>query len=341
MKNQKNKSKISAFAFVLVLTISAMLVSLPAVTAHDPAWEVPTWSYCTGTPSPVGVDQNMMIIYWLNWIPPTANGRYGDRWIFTIDITKPDGTKQTMGPFTSDPIGGGYYNYMPDQVGTYTFVANFLGGVVTYANPNPRYDARYDKSPAINDTYLPSTSQPWSHTVQQEQITLLPQTPLPTDYWTRPINAYNREWYTIAGNWLGTKFPIVNSFQPFSSAPKTAHIVWTKPLAFGGIVGGLTGVEISGGATSYYTGSSYERMWDPPIIINGVLYYNERAPPREGWYAVDLRTGETMWFKNSTGPLQGGYGTSNSGNYPYLSFGQILEYNSVNQEGAFLSLIHI
>jgi hypothetical protein len=39
MKILKNKSKISAITFVLVLTISATFVALPAVNAHDPPWK--------------------------------------------------------------------------------------------------------------------------------------------------------------------------------------------------------------------------------------------------------------------------------------------------------------
>jgi hypothetical protein len=320
-KTAKNKTA-GAIALFLMATIALTLVALPTANAHYPAWEIPTWMYCTATPNPVGVNQQITIIYWCNWIPPTANGEYGDRWTFTLDITKPNGDKQTVGPITSDPIGGGYYPYTPDQVGNYTFVAHFVESVVTNAKPNPN-PVSYNDSPYINDTFKASTSNTWTETVQEKQLTDLPDTPLPTNYWARPINAYNRNWNTIAGNWLSTIYPIVNGFQPFSTGPETAHIAWTKPFTTGGIAGGLTGVAANGGPTSYYTGSSYEIEWSgypytelTPIIMNGYLYYNVQDPPRYGWYAVDLRTGETTWFQNSTGPLQNGYGTGNSGNYP-------------------------
>ena len=38
MKSLKNKSKLSAIAFALVLTVATMLVALPAVSAANPHW---------------------------------------------------------------------------------------------------------------------------------------------------------------------------------------------------------------------------------------------------------------------------------------------------------------
>ena len=39
-------------------------------------------------------------------------------------------------------------------------------------------------------------------TVQQEPLQTI-NYPLPTEYWTRPIEGQNTNWYTIASNWLG------------------------------------------------------------------------------------------------------------------------------------------
>ena len=38
-------------------------------------------------------------------VPPTADGGYGDRWSFTVNVVEPDGTDGTFGPITSDPVG--------------------------------------------------------------------------------------------------------------------------------------------------------------------------------------------------------------------------------------------
>ena len=124
----------------------------------------------------------------------------------------------------------------------------------------------------------------------------------------RPIDAQNQDWFTISGNWLGTgattfgntAYSWSGNFNPYSKAPNSAHIVWKKPITLGGLIGG----EYGGTSTSnYYTGKSYEPEFQPPIIINGVLYYNEPKARKTGFYAVDLRTGETLWRQDSSGPV--------------------------------------
>ena len=114
MKNLKIKSKLSAITFVLMLTFAATFVALPIVSAHDPPWEVPTYCYISvASPNPIGVTQEIVIVYWINAVPPTAVGAYGDRWTFNVEVTAPDGSEQTLGPYTSDPVGGGWALYTP------------------------------------------------------------------------------------------------------------------------------------------------------------------------------------------------------------------------------------
>ena len=48
----------------------------------------------------------------------------------TVTITKPDGTKETQGPFTSDPLGDQYFMYKPDIVGKYYFQMSFPGQIL-------------------------------------------------------------------------------------------------------------------------------------------------------------------------------------------------------------------
>jgi len=40
--------------------------------------------------------------------------------------------------------------------------------------------------------------------VQEEPIQFYPGFPLPTEYWTRPIDDQLREWAPVAGSWLTT-----------------------------------------------------------------------------------------------------------------------------------------
>ena len=331
MKFLNNKTMASLIALVLVLIITATLVALPSANGHTPPWKIPSWSYVVVTPSPIGVGQEALIVFWPDSLPRTASGAYGDRFIWYVEVTRPDSSNETLGPFTSDPVGGSWTLYTPEQVGTYTFVAKLQEHLYTgYPTPN----GALSTNAYVNDTYLASSSDPATLTVQQEPIKSFEGTPLPEDYWTRPIHAMNREWTIIAGNWLGGGNPD-NGFNKYTAGPESAHIVWTKPTQFGGIVGG------DYGDNSYHTGSAYETMWTAGIIIQGRLYYNEPKSPRNGWYCVDLRTGEEIFYNNGTGPIQIGsqtgahIGATNiPWQYPQLSFGQIYEYDSPNQHGA-------
>jgi hypothetical protein len=331
------KNKI-AITIALILALTFTLVALPAARAHDPPWTKATWTYISVAPNPIGVNQEAIVVFWLDTLPQTASGAYGDRFRFFVDVTKPDGSTETLGGsqgFESDPVGAGYTLYTPTQTGKYTFVARFPGFTYIGANPPPGgFNAAYGAY--INDTLDASESEPLEVVVQEEPIPGFSDTPLPTDYWTRPIHAINRNWYTIAGNWLGLETgggSAGTGFVVDNPGPSTAHVVWTKPIELGGVAG------ISD--DDYYGGSSYEGYWTPPIIIGGTLYYNEPKAPRYGFTAVDLRTGEELWWQNSTGPIQVGgqtgahiSSTEIPWQYPRLTFGQVFEYDSPNQHGA-------
>ncbi len=341
MKLANNKIGNIATVILLVFAVSSTLALIPAVSAHDPPVDIPTWAYISASPSIVGTGQSITIVMWLNDYPITAVGAYGDRWDgFKVEITKPDGSTTTLGPFTSDPVGSAYTAYTPDQVGTYTFVFKFPGDKLTGLPVPP--GGYYAGAAYINDTYLPSQSDPVKVTVQQAPISGYDETPLPTGFWTRPINGANRQWGQIAGNWLGLmtyghNFGRINDY---SLGPATAHVMWTRQYWAGGVMGGKSG------DIPYYDGMSYETFGlAPPIVLNGRLYYNVQTPPRYGWYAVDLRSGEELFFHNTTGPISG---TTNK--YPQagsdfdfsgalvgdtLNFGQVLDIELPNQHGGF------
>jgi len=334
MQILKNKTKISAITFVLVLTISATFVALPIVSAHDPPLEVPTWAYISLTNNVIGVGQQVVAIYWPNNLPPTADGAYGDRWTWNVEVTKPDGSIETLGPYESDPIGGGYVVYTPAEVGTYTFVAIMDDHVITGEPYPPGGFSPYGGgAAAINDTYLGDASDPAYLTVQEDPIEAWPETPLPEEYWTRPINTMNRDWWKVAGNWLGsawqTNGPTTNF--GYGLGPESAHVMWTRPMWTGGIMDARFGH--TGYQTYHYEGLSFQ----PPIILDGKLYYNVGSLPKYGWYCVDLYTGETIYFHNTTGPITnvggGGFDPSGEISTGKLSFGQIYNYESPNQHG--------
>jgi hypothetical protein len=324
MKNSKNRTTATVIAIFLVLTIAVTLIALPAANAHTPPWTIPTYAYIKVTPNPIGISQSAFIVMWIDKIPPTAGGSGGDRWTnYTVKVTAPNGDIETLGPFISDPTSSAYQLFTPDQVGTYKFDFNFPGQVATGVNPVTGEPAPADTlarggGAYINDTYLGSNATT-TLTVQQEPVTEPPIYPLATEYWTRPIEGQNTAWASIASNWLGGVFSrdVIIGVQPDGIAPNSPHIMWTKPLQFGGIVGGNNTAIPSEG---YYTGLTYEIRFTDPVIIQGRLYYSfplANNAKGGGYVCVDLLTGETIWQNDAIRP----------------SFGQLYDYETPNQHG--------
>ncbi len=122
------------------------------------------------------------------------------------------------------------------------------------------------------DIYLPS-SRTVNWTVQQEQLPAPITTyPLPTEYWTHPIEGQNTDWWLISSNWLGSP-QIVNRFQPYGAAPNSAHVMWSKAIQEGGVVGGMLGPSEDEPVKTYYMGGSYNVRYSNALIMNGKLYY--------------------------------------------------------------------
>ncbi len=318
MKNLKNKSKISAIAFVILLTFAAIIVALPIASAHDPAWDVPMYAFVNIAPDPVGVNQPIFVVFWLDKVMPTAAGTGGYRWSdMTLEITTPDGSVDTLGPFMSDPVASAYTQYTPSQIGTYTVKFIFPEQVLTLYNPVTGEAG--SNSPYIGDTYLATTATT-TFTAQEEPIAYFPDTPLPRSYWERPIEAQNTAWASLASNWLGQNLYSTDMlrWQRDGVAPNTAHVIWTKPYSFGGFVGG-SNPEYK----TFYSGTAYEFKFQDPIIMYGNLYYEHPLANNingGGVSCINLRTGEQLWYNPDISLVSTG-------------FGQLYNYESRNQHG--------
>jgi outer membrane protein assembly factor BamB len=328
---KKNKLMAISFATLLIASMSASMLLIPNASPHTPPLTIPTWAYLSAMPNPVGIGQEAFVNFWIDKAPPTAATIYGDRWQnFTVTVTKPDGTTQSLGTFVSDDTGGAHTTFTPNALGNYTFQMTFPGQTLAGVNPPPGgYSSTI--SGLIGDYYSGSTSKSVILVVQQEPIPgeSTNPNPVPTGYWQRPIYGENLDWYKIGGNWLGLaavgftratgEYNASGNFNPYTLAPASGHVLWTKPLAPGGIIGGEFGGTQAG--SSYYSTSQYEPKFGG-IIINGVLYYQVlpgASTNPTGWEALNLRTGQELWFKNTTEPLL---------------CGQLLDYITPNQFGA-------
>ncbi len=334
----KNKIAIVISLFLMFAMITSLL-SVPSVNAHDPPWSIPNYAFINVAPDPAGLGQIVTIGMWLQLIPPTASGATGDRWEgFKVTVTKPDGSKEFLGPFTSDDTGGTFTRYTPNMIGDYYFVFDFPGQTILGENNANPFNV------FIGDYAEPATSETAHLLVQEEPIPPLETVPLPAQYWTRPIQSGNGLWHTISGNWLGLgahpfantgRYSASNNYNPYSEAPLTPHIIWTKPVAFGGLTGG----EFGGSDTSnFYSTSQYEPKW-APIIMNGIMYYTDypvSSTNPTGWSAVNLKTGEKIWTNNAAN-LGGGNpeqtALTSSGIVTALRCGQLLNMFNPNQFG--------
>ncbi len=335
---KKTKMRIAySVALVLLLSMSAVVFLIPQANAHTPPWNIPTYAYVATSPNKVGVGEQALIVMWLDKYPPTSGGLGGDRWRnWTLTITKPDGAKTTIAADQINPtsqVASTWVTYTPDQAGTYTIVFSWPGQTLTNGTGTP------DNAgiPYVGDFFQGSTSEPAYLTVTTTPTQGWVEPPLPSGYWTRPINDANRGWSTLASNWLKGSW-LTSNVQTAGLAPNSPHVVWTRPI----ISGGIADAQWPG---NVYDTDDYESPWTAPIIMNGIVYYNTGIYPKYGYYALDLRTGQQLWYKNGTdnglnNPVTwamtsgGGANTPTlTATFPLLQFGQLYRYYSVNGQG--------
>ncbi len=311
--NKKTINHFSLVFFVLLMTVATICGTLPYVNAQQSIGRtVQTGAYLAVAPNPVGVGQDVQVTFWVEPSQPVNSIFHG----YTVKITRPDGTVEILGPYTS--LGAQTLQHFPyklTKVGNYTFQFTYPG----------------EKFSSTNDTYLPSEAIPVIVAVQEQPIGFYPQSPFPTDYWTRPINSELTNWADISGNWLflgynDTQVGYGDSwggFNPFTTAPLAPHIMWTQSMTMGGLVGGDN-------RASYVSGATYSPWLTPPVIINGLVYV--RTTPSSattansrlfGFKCVDLRTGQVLWT-NTNGTidfgqvLYQGTGVSGQGSRAFL-----------------------
>lgn len=171
--------KFLTIVLLMILTASTICAAIPTINAHKPPWTLTTYMFVSVAPDPIGVGQSVNVNLWLNLPPPTANVQYGDKWTnMTVVVTRPDGTKETLGPFISDDTGGAHTIYTPTQTGNYSFQSFFGGQTLAGNNPTPGQPP----NSFVGDYYQPSQSEVYTLIVQQEPIGYAAITPLPTEY---------------------------------------------------------------------------------------------------------------------------------------------------------------
>ena len=272
----------------------------PLPSGVTPDYSLDTFAYLSFRPNPIGLGQSLLVNVWTQ--PGVHHAYYMQGYKVTIE--KPNGDTEIVGPFNSYVADcTSWFEYVPDQVGTYRFKFESPGtyipagiyvdrpGVLTSPNITLSYSIYYKPS-----------STDWQNlTVQADFVASWPPSALPNDYWTRPINVVHREWAQISGSYpftggveyLGNRavYASNHNYHAYVKGPNTSHVVWRRlgdPAALAGIIGGQA---------FDYSLSSTPSM--PSIIFAGRCYDSVtkiiNGESTTVWECYDLRTGEIYW----------------------------------------------
>jgi hypothetical protein len=350
MKFQKGNPKLTAIIAIAVLmaTTFLMLTNFPVADAQfrgegqaggtpgplaagvTPDVQVQTWALLSARPTTVGMGQPVLV----NLETQPAPGTDRLHQDYTVTIMKPDGTtdEEVLESYPDD--GTIWFEFVPDQIGDYKLTFEFIG---TYF-PAGRYLDGVGP-PAVTDIsggtlytesvyFKPFTTPTRTITVQQEWVSSWPASPLPSDYWTRPVPYEDREWWPVIGNWPwygpagsehGIPVEVFNSYYPDTSAyqpgkstnmpsfvpwtlgPESPHVAWKRELTQAGLLGGDYGVEdvnagLFGGMSIGGDPSTYGFAY---IAYDGSAYQLVAkvvdGHPTNVWQRYDVRTGEVIW----------------------------------------------
>jgi len=332
-KNMTKKT-IACFAILLIasMLISIAAVAMPSAAAQGTDEEVhgsapsqvgyigPTQvpagvtanytispiAFISVSPNPIGVNQLLLVNVWITF--PSGEGKFMNG--YTVTITHPDGTTSQVILQSYVADGTSWFNYIPDSTGTYSFQFAFAGEYYPagyYSNGN--YSANFVSGWIYNpsDYVQPATSELINLTVQQAFVSnwdgLI--APLPTTYWSRPIEPNNRNWNLISGNFPNPSSNIgqnqaTNSWHnenygPYIPAVNTPHILWSKVGPIAGVIGGDTGTQanVLGPSSAYPVNT-------PSVIYGGRCYATvtksiNGGAPQAYAECYDLQTGQIYY----------------------------------------------
>jgi hypothetical protein len=357
IKEKQEMKKVNRIFFALILLFALLMplniLYFSSAQTYTRNNTEKTYAFVGAAPNPVQVGTRVLLHYGISYQGGSATITVWQG--MTINIVTPENKNETICCQPTDSTGASSLYYVPTMVGNYTLQSFF---------PEQRAPSTNAGIPA-NITMLASISEPLTLVVQEEPLATWPGVPVPDEYWTRPINAQLYQWTPIGGDWLEHKAFFASTEAPFNEfAPESAHVLWTKPYAAGGLLAGGADIsspseqttnEIDYGYFGYETGAAYNDQFLNSIIISGVLFYN-RYENRGGTnieqevVAVDLHTGVQLWDKpliGKTGITTGatvaaanvtweGQSTQYPNGIPRrLAFGQTFMWASYNLMGAY------
>jgi hypothetical protein len=260
-------------AIVLMLATCLLIGAFPAVTAQT---KTLSRAFVSVNPKIVGIGQPVLINAWTSPQPPllpnvTATSGYGigrPRENYTYTFTRPNSSKVVIVGGPSFGEGTAWLFYTPDVIGNWSVTLYWQG----------------------DELFTNCTSPPFYFEVRDKPMySYLPEVPLPTGYWTRPINAENRMWYQVSGDWRQASYSTdYSKWNPYSFGPGSAHILWTWQGSnwVGGLIGGpeqSMAISTASERSSLAVGR----------VVNGRAYISQW----DGTHCVDVKTGKEIWVK--------------------------------------------
>jgi len=212
----------------------------------------------------IGLNQELLVNAWVTPPPFTPRDYYEN---YTFTIRKPDGSVAYRFSMNSEAPGVAWWVWYFDILGNWTITFEFFGD-------------HFTKPCSVTQTI----------TVQQDPIPYpIEDTPLPTEAWTFPVNVFNREWRNIAGPWCESYYNASKgSFNPYTTAPKSAHVLWKlEPLSG---VGGFIGATAS--SSGITTSNQYSATAaNINTIMAGRGYYTSGGKI----YCINMSDGQQLW----------------------------------------------
>ncbi len=313
-----NKNTI-ATATALILILSMIISIVPMQTAQAWTGHKQTYAFIGAVPNPATVGEEVLLHVGISEALQITQ----DKWHgLTVTVEKPDGTTEELGPYNTDATGGTGDVYVPTMEGTYKLQTHFPAQWYNYS----LYDF-FAGMQTNNVYYEASDSDILELVVGTEGSTYWPGVPLPTEYWTRPIDSQIREWSAVSGHWLSPASRGGTEVFGQDDAPETAHVLWQKPLQIGGLGGGVNLTDPAG----IFPGDAYEGKFSNSLVIAGVLIYQKfdsvGGNNVDNWVcAVDIHTGEMLWEKELLNP---------AGERVVPQYGQVMFWDSFNTEGVY------
>lgn len=288
MSPKFKKTKLITAISIILLNIFVISATTPVLGADD----FETLAYISVDPNPIGVGQTLLVNVWFTPSIPSGPAYEG----ITVTFTKPDGTKDVIGPIKTEPWGtaANWFEYVPDQIGTWQYQLDFPGQVFP-----PQNISAYTGSGVTlweGGNYKASRTPVLTLNVTKDPVPGVAPVQLPSGYWERPIREENKEWSTIGGDWLQGGYDAGGSrFNPYSQGPGSPHILWDRQVEIGGIIGGDYGSLTYGGGSSQPVGRTN-------IIFYGHTFYRDKAGAT---HCVNIKTGEDLWVNPSMSSISG------------------------------------